>query len=85
MLLSIRHHRNFLWIPIIIVLAAAGAFVAFGQQGGRGGFMRARPAPRPGTIPDDLAALQWRFVGPQGNRVSAVVCDSNDPNIYYAG
>lgn len=27
----------------------------------------------------------WRFVGPQGNRVSAVVCDSNDLNVYYAG
>jgi photosystem II stability/assembly factor-like uncharacterized protein len=40
---------------------------------------------RPGTIPDDLTALRWRHVGPQGNRVSAVVCDSNDLNIYYAG
>ena len=29
--------------------------------------------------------LHWRFVGPQGNRVSAVVCDSNDLNVYYAG
>jgi photosystem II stability/assembly factor-like uncharacterized protein len=29
--------------------------------------------------------LHWRFVGPQGNRVSAVACDSNDLNVYYAG
>jgi len=85
MFLTTRHHRNPLRTFGVIVLVAAGAFIAFGQPGGRGGFMRARPAPRPGTIPDDLAALEWRFVGPQGNRVSAVVCDSNDPNIYYAG
>jgi len=29
--------------------------------------------------------LSWRHVGPQGNRISAVVCDSNDLNVYYAG
>jgi photosystem II stability/assembly factor-like uncharacterized protein len=29
--------------------------------------------------------LNWRHVGPQGNRISAVVCDSNDLNVYYAG
>ena len=80
-----RFPRKSISILGVLVLAAAGAFIAFGQQGGRGGFLRARPAPRPGTIPDDLAALEWRFVGPQGNRVSAVVCDSNDPNVYYAG
>jgi hypothetical protein len=34
---------------------------------------------------EDMSALDWRFVGPQGNRVSAVVCDSNDPNVYFAG
>jgi photosystem II stability/assembly factor-like uncharacterized protein len=34
---------------------------------------------------ENLSALDWRFVGPQGNRVSAIVCDSNDPNVYYAG
>lgn len=56
-----------------------------GQQRGRGEFGRPPRVVRPGTIPADLAALEWRFVGPQGNRVSAVVCDSNDPNVYYAG
>jgi len=35
--------------------------------------------------PEVYSQLKWRFVGPQGNRVSAVVCDSNDPNVYYAG
>ncbi len=35
--------------------------------------------------PREAKPLDWRFVGPQGNRVSAVVSDSNDPNVYYAG
>ena len=30
-------------------------------------------------------ALRYRFIGPPGNRVTAVVCDSNDLNVYYAG
>jgi photosystem II stability/assembly factor-like uncharacterized protein len=34
---------------------------------------------------DDLHGFDWRFVGPQGNRVSAVVCDRHDPNVYFAG
>ena len=38
-----------------------------------------------GFGPREAEPLDWRFVGPQGNRVSAVVCDSNDPNVYYAG
>jgi len=39
----------------------------------------------PGLSPEIYSQLRWRFIGPQGNRVSAVVCDSNDPNVYYAG
>jgi photosystem II stability/assembly factor-like uncharacterized protein len=35
--------------------------------------------------PPPREPFHWRFVGPQGNRVSAVVCDSNDFNVYYAG
>jgi len=34
---------------------------------------------------DQLGGLDWRFVGPQGNRVSAVVCDARDRNVYFAG
>ena len=77
--------KKFIWF-IVAFLGFAGiiGFQTFAQREGRG-FGRPARVVRPGTIPADLAALEWRFVGPQGNRVSAVVCDSNDPNIYYAG
>jgi len=42
-------------------------------------------APQAQITADLYSALRYRFVGPPGNRVTAVVCDSNDPNIYYAG
>lgn len=35
--------------------------------------------------PEVYRQLRYRFIGPQGNRVSAVVCDSKDLNVYYAG
>ena len=40
------------------------------------------PATAQTVAPEDMHALDWRYVGPQGNRVSAVVFDSNEPNIY---
>ncbi|MDH4197589.1 MAG: hypothetical protein OEW05_09300, partial [Candidatus Aminicenantes bacterium] len=67
-------------LSIVVLLTDS----SFSQQQGRE-FRRPRPVVRPGSIPDELTALTWRHVGPQGNRVSAVVCDSNDPNVYYAG
>ena len=67
------------------VLGLAGALnvLTFGEQAARKpeAAVPAQWSPRP----DSLNDLSWRFVGPQGNRVSAVVCDSNDPNVYYAG
>src|SRR5205814_6266078 len=35
--------------------------------------------------PDPFAGLPYRFIGPPGNRVSAVVGVPGDPNTYYAG
>jgi photosystem II stability/assembly factor-like uncharacterized protein len=35
--------------------------------------------------PDVFSQLRWRFVGPEGNRVSAVVGVPGDPLVYYAG
>src|SRR5215470_6594379 len=36
--------------------------------------------------PTDFAALRWRSIGPfRAGRVSAVVVDPSDPNIYYFG
>jgi photosystem II stability/assembly factor-like uncharacterized protein len=45
------------------------------------------PAPSPGEAkaPDPYAALPYRFIGPPGNRVSAVVGVPGEPNTYYAG
>jgi photosystem II stability/assembly factor-like uncharacterized protein len=35
--------------------------------------------------PEIYNSLRWRFVGPEGNRVSAVVGVPGDPLVYYAG
>jgi photosystem II stability/assembly factor-like uncharacterized protein len=42
----------------------------------------AAPASKPA---DPYAELRYRFIGPPGNRVSAVVGVPGDPNVYYAG
>ena len=59
-----------LTIGVVLVMMASLTTPIYSQR-------RMAPPPR--------EPLYWRFVGPQGNRVSAVVCDSNDLNIYYAG
>ena len=40
-----------------------------------------------GTGPrtDTFGQLRWRFIGPTGNRVTAVAGVPGDPNVYYAG
>ncbi len=40
--------------------------------------------PSPGAA-DSLGALHWRYIGPVGNRVSAVAGVPGDPNTYYVG
>ena len=45
----------------------------------------ARQARDTQLTPAHLAALQYRFVGPPGNRISAVVGVPGDLNTYYAG
>src|SRR5918996_2087476 len=39
----------------------------------------------PRISPDTYSALRWRFIGPEGNRVSAVAGVPGDPLVYYAG
>ena len=41
--------------------------------------------PQSPTAQDALSALKWRYVGPVGNRVSAVAGVPGDPYTYYAG
>src|SRR5258708_31034007 len=35
--------------------------------------------------PSAYSRLQWRYVGPVGNRVAALADVPGDPNVYYAG
>ena len=35
--------------------------------------------------PDVYRQLRWRFIGPEGNRVSAVAGVAGNPMVYYAG
>src|SRR6478609_8049529 len=49
-----------------------------------GAALLAQP-PRSVPSPDLLANLRWRYIGPEGNRISAVVGVPGDPLVYYAG
>ena len=65
--------------PLALALAAADA-----------GAQRSRPAPAgasatPFVDASALAALKWRFVGPEGNRTTSVAGIKGDINTYYAG
>jgi photosystem II stability/assembly factor-like uncharacterized protein len=57
---------------IALVLAATCAQAALAQQG---------------AVPsaDVYRQLHWRFIGPEGNRFSAVAGVPGDPRVYYAG
>src|SRR5260370_30072270 len=59
---------------IAAVIAASALDVGLLAQG---------QAPRPG--PDAYGELRWRYVGPEGNRISAVAGVPGDPLVYYAG
>jgi photosystem II stability/assembly factor-like uncharacterized protein len=41
--------------------------------------------PRPTPAPDVLRDLRWRYIGPEGNRISAVAGVTGNPLVYYAG
>src|SRR6476619_774700 len=49
-----------------------------------GAALLAQP-PRSVPSPDLLANLRWRYIGPEGNRISAVAGVVGDPLVYYAG
>jgi photosystem II stability/assembly factor-like uncharacterized protein len=57
----------------VVLLPAVLMCVALAAQG------PARPAP------EVYSQLRWRFVGPEGNRISAVAGIPGDPLVYYAG
>src|SRR5262245_37096764 len=48
----------------------------------------AKPSPSPSPSPSPaspFAELKFRYIGPEGNRVSAVAGVPGDPQVYYAG
>jgi len=61
-------------IALVIALALAAVLPAAGHA-------------QQGALPsaDVYQQLHWRFIGPEGNRFSAVVGVPGDPRIYYAG
>src|ERR671922_281002 len=68
--------RVFARLVLAIVCSAAFLTIVRAQQ----------PAQQPSASPADaFGALRWRYIGPVGNRVSAVAGVSGDPNVYYAG
>jgi hypothetical protein len=69
--MSIRAHAGLL----ALTLAAITPAVA----------QRAQPAPITSFDPQTASQLQWRYIGPIGNRVASVVGVPGDPNVYYAG
>ena len=42
----------------------------------------AQSSPKPNEI---FSQMQYRYIGPPGNRVTSVIGVPGDPNIYYAG
>src|SRR5262249_18086144 len=62
--------RN-VFVVLLATIAAGAALVAQGQA--------TRPSP------EVYSQLRWRYIGPEGNRISAVVGVPGDPLVYYAG
>ncbi len=69
---SISPLRTVGTVAFVLAFALAALAVGLAQQ----------PA---APVGDQLGALRWRYIGPVGNRVSAVVGVPGDPNTYYVG
>ena len=66
--------------PVLLVFALLAPIVAQAQ-----GKSKTPPA-TPGAIDStSFASLQFRFIGPAGNRVTSVTGVPGDPSVYYAG
>ena len=77
--------RVFKWLFLALAVAA-GATTGAAEQ------PKAAPSPKPSAVPSPAApsagpfgALKLRYIGPEGNRVSAVAGVPGDPSVYYAG
>ena len=47
--------------------------------------LTAQAQPPAAVAPDVYSHLHWRYIGPEGNRISAVAGVPGDPLVYYAG
>ena len=77
--------RAFKWLFPAVAAAAAATLGAAEQP-------KAAPSPKPTASPSPavpsggpFGALKLRYIGPEGNRVSAVAGVPGDPSVYYAG
>ena len=77
--------RVFKWL-LLALAVAAGATLGAAEE------PKASPSPKPTASPSPAApsggpfgALKFRYIGPEGNRVSAVAGVAGDPSVYYAG
>lgn len=66
--------RNFIWLAACL---AAGAF-SFPSA------VRGQSA-APSQTPNPLVQLEYRFVGPVGNRADAIVGEPGNPAVVYVG
>src|SRR5438552_3314750 len=70
--------RSFSWRSFRFIVAAMVMFVAT--------YFTPSSAQQPARVsPDVYSQLRWRFIGPEGNRISAVAGVPGDPLVYYAG
>ena len=65
------------------ISGSATVLIAFAFAGATA--QRPQPARLISFDPSSAAEMKWRYIGPVGNRVSAVVGVPGDPNVYYAG
>src|SRR5258706_11563313 len=70
-----------------LALVALGTWTRLAAQQRAQPARAAQPAPAAPGTPDSaaLAQIRWRYIGPVGNRVSAVAGVPGDPSTYYAG
>jgi photosystem II stability/assembly factor-like uncharacterized protein len=70
---------------LALALAAAAHQPAVAQRNQRGRQPAAPAAQTPPIAPEWYAGLKYRYIGPEGNRVSAVAGLPGDRTVYYAG
>jgi photosystem II stability/assembly factor-like uncharacterized protein len=75
-----RTNGIFLWIVVFLCVPGASLSVLYAQ--GRRGPQQQQPTEE---TRDLLGDLRYRYIGPVGNRLTAVVGVPGQPNIYYVG